>query len=116
MTTFLPGNVQQDLGHALMAKRKSQSRLRIVAGDRIFPVLSMSRSHFALDADDAPRLRGLVDIFDRGTHLCQALIVASHVDGDTVVFDFKRNTIAASGPALDFERDKSAPVGFITAR
>lgn len=114
MSTYMSRDLQDGFFAAQRALLKKKSRLRVVAGENKFSILRFSESSFSLDADDTPRLRGLVDIYDGGEHLYQALIVASEQKGDEVEFEFKRNTIATDMPAIDFERDPKAPIALLT--
>lgn len=114
MIEYIPQDVVDGLARARQAKNAKKTRLRVQVGDEMIPLARLTSSHFAIDRTLAPRLRGLVDIYDGAVHLYQALVVATSFDGDAVVFEFKRNTAAASAPALDFERDVTAPVGLLT--
>ena len=61
----------------------------------------------------APRLRGLVDVYDGARHILQALIIATTEENGRLVCSFKRsNTVRDSAP-LDYERDEDAPVGYL---
>ena len=71
---------------------------------------------FALDAEDAPHLRGLVDLYNGGAHLYQCLIVASSEEGDLMHYEFKRNTATADRAAPDFVVDDGAPIALLGAR
>ncbi|MEP3347302.1 MAG: hypothetical protein ABJN34_07175 [Litoreibacter sp.] len=113
MIEYLPKEIVDGLAAARLKADKKKTRLRIRSGDDLIPLVKLTGSHFTIEKDKAPRLRGLVDIFDGARHLYQALVVATSFDGDTVVFEFKRNTATASHPALDFVRDEAAPVGLI---
>lgn len=115
MSTFLSREVQAGLDAAQKRAMKKRSRLRVHASDEIYTILSFGGNRFSVDAETAPKLRGLVDIYDGGRHLYQALIVTSQEDAGERVFEFKRNTVAASGPALDFIRDENAPAGLLPA-
>jgi hypothetical protein len=115
MSEYLSKEVRDGLAAARKAQLAKRSRLRVVVGDEAYPILKFSAQSFAVDGDDAPQLRGLVDIYDGARHLYQALIVASDFDGTHMNFEFKRNTVAASGPAVDFEIDEAAPAGLLTA-
>ncbi len=115
MSMFLSKEVREGLEQAQKASRKKRSRLRVQAGEKMIPILRFQETSFAVDIDEAPQLRGLVDIFDGSRHLYQALIVASEVDGPEMRFDFKRNTLTTDGPAVDFERDEFAPAGLLPA-
>lgn len=113
MTTFLPKEVQAGLDAARKASLARKSRLRIEAGGQSYRVLRLWDTGFSLDADHAPHLRGLVDIFDGGRHLYQCLIVASEEDGGELKVEFKRNTAAADKAPLDFYRDENAPIALL---
>lgn len=114
MSTYMSRELQDGFHAAQRANLKKKSRLRVVAGQEKFSVLRISDTSFALDVDDAPRLRGLVDIYDGGVHLYQALIVASEQKGDEIEFEFKRSTVPTDAPALDFEKDLKAPIALLT--
>ena len=68
----------------------------------VFPVLDYRDSGFSLDIDNAPKLRGLVDLYDGSRHLYQCLIVASEEDGMLMRYEFKRSTAAVDKRAARF--------------
>lgn len=113
MTTFLPKEVAEGLEAARKQALRKNSRLRVQAGTDIFTVLKYWDSGFAVDLQDAPQLRGLVDLYDGSRHLYQCLIVASEEEGDEMRYEFKRNTPAVDSAPLDFERDANKPVALI---
>lgn len=115
MTTFLPKEVAEGLEAARKQALRKKSRLRIKAGERYFTVLKFWDDGFAIDMEDAPQLRGLVDLYDGGRHLYQCLIVASEEDGREMRYDFKRNTMAMDQAPLDFEKAKDAPIALLGA-
>jgi hypothetical protein len=107
--------VLEGIAKASKEKAKRSSRMRVQVGDTAFPILRLTEDSFSLASSDAPKLRGYVDILD-GTRLkYRALIVASETEADETVFEFKQSTSVATGPALDFEREEFAPVGYITS-
>ncbi|RMH49696.1 MAG: hypothetical protein D6688_00005, partial [Alphaproteobacteria bacterium] len=73
---FFSSELLADLAAARKEQRKRRSRLRVKAGDQYVPVVRIGRESLSVDREDAPRLRGLVDIFEGQRHLYQALIVA----------------------------------------
>lgn len=113
MTTFLPKEVQLGLDMARKRDLKRKSRLRVAVGDAVFPVLEYKSGGFALDIDNAPKLRGLVDLYDGARHLYQCLIVASEEEGGLMRYEFKRSTAAADKAPLDFVRDENAPIALL---
>lgn len=113
MSDFLPKEVREGLEQARKQRMRKKSRLRVRAGDQMFTILRYWDEGFALDADEAPSLRGLVDVFDGARHMSQCLIVASEEDGGEMVFEFKRATPHAERAPLDYERSEDAPVALI---
>tara|TARA_R110002073_G_scaffold18273_2_gene67871 strand:+ start:157 stop:531 length:375 start_codon:yes stop_codon:yes gene_type:complete len=113
MSDFLPEAVRQGLEAARKDALRKSSRLRIMDGDRMYPILRLWDRGFSLEAEDAPHLRGLVDIFDGGRHLYQCLIIASDEENGEMRYEFKRNTAAADKAPLDFERADDAPIALL---
>lgn len=116
MTTFVSNEVQAGLDAARRAKLKRASRYRVHVGDDVFKILTFGSDKFSVEAERAPHMRGLVDIYDGPRHLYQALIVTSREEAGEQVYEFKRNTIAATRAPLDFEQDEDGPVALLPAR
>lgn len=116
MTHFLPKDLQEQLSAARRRERRKRATRLVHVGNEAFPILDWSESGFAVLAEDAPRLRGLIDIYDGSRHLTQALIVASAEDGDLMRYEFKRNTPATSAAPVDFERDVDMSVSGLLTR
>ena len=116
MTTFLPPEVQAGLDRARKQALKRSSRLRVQVGDAVYPVLRAWDGGFALDAENAPHLRGLVDLMDGTRHMARCLIVASEEEAGEISFEYKRTTEALDRQPLDFYRAPDAPVGLIESR
>ncbi len=112
MTDDLPRDVLDGLHRARREAQRRKTRLRVCTGDQSFSLLRYWDRGFAL-ASDAPRLRGLVDVYDGARHLSQCLIVASSEDAGERVYDFKRSTPASDRPARDYVVDEGGPVGLI---
>ena len=74
----------------------------------------MWKTGFSILAEDAPKLRGLVDLYDGANHLFQCLIVKSEEDAGQMQYEFKRATAVVHAAALDFERPDGAPAALIT--
>lgn len=112
MIETLPQSIWNELHQAQSQAAQKRTRLRVdVKGDS-YHVLRLTSEGFVLDLQDAPKLCGLVDLYDGGRHLCQCLIVSAHEDADQMVYDFKRNPAAGTGAPLDFERIEEAPIAF----
>lgn len=113
MLESLPQTIWNEL-HAAQSKAASKkTRLRVEANGESYRIEHMTNTGFALDRIDAPKLRGLVDLYDGGRHISQCLIVAASEDGDQMIYDFKRNTTASDGAPLDFVRSENAPVALL---
>ena len=113
MEAFLSKEIQTGLDRARIDAMRRSSRLRIDVDGVKHPVLRMWKSGFSMDAETAPHLRGLVDLYDGALHLFQCLIVASDEEDGEMRFEFKRATAVKDGPALDFEKPDTAPVALI---
>jgi hypothetical protein len=103
-----------ELHAAQRAQQRRRSRLRIDLDGRHYPVLRLWKTGFAVAVEDAPQLRGLVDVYDGSVHLFQCLIVASSEDTGEMLYEFKRATAATDRAPLDFEQADTAPAGLIT--
>lgn len=113
MLESLPDSISAELRAARTKAAQKGNRLRVEANGQSYRVLRLTPEGFALDVSDAPKLRGLVDLFDGSRHLSQCLIVAASAEGDEMVYDFKRNTAAGDRPPLDFVRDVEAPIALL---
>ena len=113
MTDYLPKDVQEGLLAARKRDLKRRSRLRIHAGDEVYPILRFWQTGFALDADQVQHIRGLVDIYDGSRHLYQSLIIASDIGAGELICIMKRSTAALDRAPLDYVRDEDAPVAYL---
>lgn len=113
MSTFLSPEVQAGLDAARKQALKKSHRLNVRAGERQFRILRSWHNGFSLDADEAPHLRGLVDLFDGTTHLSRCLIVASGEEGGELEFEYKRTSEAVDRQPLDFYRRPDAPIALL---
>ena len=115
METNFSKEIQAGLDAARRASLRKASRLRIDLDGQIFPVLRMWKTGFAIATEDAPKLRGLIDLYDGANHLFQCLIVAQEEDNGEMLYEFKRATAVKDHAPLDFVRREDAPVGLIAA-
>ena len=113
MSTHLPEAVRRGLEDARVAMLRKSGRLCIHDGDDVHRVVRLWDDGFAIIADGVPHLRGLVDLYNGGTHLYQCLVVASSEEGGELWFEFKRNTAAVDHAPLDYIRDESAPIALL---
>ncbi len=113
MSEFLPKEVREGLRAAQRLAERKKSRLSVEVGGQRFKVLRKWDGGFAVEEGDAPRLRGLVDLYDGARHVSQCLIVTARAEDGEWLYDFKRSTPPANERPLDFERDEAAPVGLL---
>lgn len=113
MSEYLPKDVREGLEAARKQTLRKNRRMRVRAGDRTFTILRSWNEGFALDSEDASRLRGLVDLYDGARHLSRCLIMASVEEGGETVYEYKRATPVTDRAALDYSRDEDAPVALI---
>lgn len=104
----------EELNKARHLQARRASRLRLEVDGRRYPILRKWKTGFALEAEDAPQLRGLVDIYDGAAHLFQCLIVTSAEEEGEVQYEFKRVTPASAVAPVDFEMSPDAPAGLLT--
>jgi hypothetical protein len=114
MTDYLPKELRDQLAAAQRHGKRKRATRSVHVGDEAFAIIEMTDAGFALDREDAPRLRGLIDIYEGPRHLYQALIVASAEDGDLMRYDFKRNTATATTAPVDFVREDDRPTGLLS--
>ena len=87
MEEMLSKEIQAGLDHARAQSLRKASRLRLDVEGRKYAVLRMWKTGFSVAAEDAPHLRGLVDLYDGSRHLYQCLIVCSASEGDQVIYE-----------------------------
>lgn len=115
MLEYLPEDIRRGLEEARRRDRRRKSRLCLHVDGEVVPLLRLWDDGFALDAERAPGLRGLVDIYEGPRHIAQCLIVASAQEGAEMSYEFKRMTTVSDGPARDFGEDGDAPSGYLPA-
>lgn len=116
MSDHLSREIRAELDAARKRDLRRRSRLRIMAGDDIYPVLRTFAEGFTLDAEEVVHLRGIVDLYDGARHLSQCLIVASDVEGGELICRMKWQTTVTDRAPLDYVRDEGAPVGYLPRR
>jgi hypothetical protein len=113
MSTFLPKEVQAGLDAARKKDQKRNSRMLVEADGQTYRVLRFWETGFALDAETSPHLRGYVDLFDRGEHLYQCLILASAEEAGQMCYEFKRLTAINGKQPADFVQEEVKVSGLI---
>lgn len=113
MSDYFSKEMREGLAQARKLAQKKNARLRVQIGEEMFPVLRSWDNGFSLDAEDAPHMRGLVDLFEGSRHAAQCLVIASEEEGGEMRYEYKRNTQHLDSPPLDFAREEDAPVALI---
>ncbi|WP_102108680.1 hypothetical protein [Oceaniglobus roseus] len=104
MSNHLPKEVR--LG--LRGGGAKRGLMRVEAGGIVFDILRLSPGGFVVDAKDAPKLRGLVNVHDGAGHVSQCLVVAGDTEDGETRFEYKRRTPVQDMPPLDFELVEAA--------
>lgn len=112
MDTHMSPEVLEGLKRAKTIALRKSSRLRVVMGDQVLPVLRSWQGGFALD-QDAPHLRGTVEFCDGSRVLYECLIVCSALEGSECVYEYKRLTPATETGPVDFVRADDAPIALL---
>ncbi len=113
MTDFLTKELRDGIAQARKLAAKKNARLKVHVGDETYPVLRVWKNGFALDAEDAPHMRGLVDLYDGARHAAQCLVIASEEDAGEMRYEYKRSTTAHETAPRDFAPEDGAPVALI---
>ena len=116
MSTFLPTDILDHLEEARRRGWHTSPHLRIEAGAQRLAVTRAWEGGFALHASTAPKLRGLVDLYDGARHLKRCLIVASEKDGEEMCYELKVVNDATDEQPVDFERASDAPIALLPKR
>ena len=111
----LSKEIQAGLEAARTESLRKASRLRVEVDGTYHRVLRFWSTGFSLKAENAPQLRGLVDLYDGSIHLFQCLVIAVDEEDGEMLFEFKRATKVSNKAALDFEKSGGAPAGLITS-
>jgi hypothetical protein len=85
------------------------ARLRVRVGDTDYPIRACDATGFEIALDVAPKLRGLVEIYDGARMVRSALIVAGVPDGEVMRYDFKRATAFRRTAPLDYVDPATRP-------
>ena len=113
MTTFFSAEVQAGIDAARKKAMKQRHRLRVEADGQSVRVVRFLEHGFTLDAETAPKLRGLVDLYDGSKHLYQCLVVATDEEDGEMHYEFKRSTSVVDQAPLDYFRADPVPAGLL---
>ena len=113
MEAHFSADVMAGLRKARMKDAQKKNRLRVHTGEDVLPILKVWENGFSMDAEDAPHLRGFVDLYDGARHLQQCLVIHSEIEAGVMNYEFKRHTVVSDEPPKDYEVDANAPVALI---
>jgi len=113
MDTYFSKDVLAGMRRAEDKARRKKNRLRIHASDEIYPVLRSWSGGFSLPAEQAPNLRGFVDLYDGPKHLSQCLIIHSKIEACEMIYEYKRHTAVGDAMPVDFVKDPDAPIALL---
>lgn len=113
MTEYLTKELHEDIAQARKMAAKKNTRLRVHVGDTSYPVLRTWNDGFALDAANAPHMRGLVDLYEGAHHVAQCLVITSQEDAGEMRYEYKRSSPANATAPLDFATRPEAPRALI---
>ena len=74
----------------------------------------MGENGFTIAGEEAPTLRGFVDILLNDERIARCLIFCVSSEGGIVSYGFKRMTADGPQEPTDFVRDPAAPVALLT--
>lgn len=95
--------------------RRRQPRFAVRAEGGVFPILQLWDGGFSVAVEDAPRLRGFVDLMTGEDRLARCLIVLAEEEEDGVVrYEYKRRTEEVTAPSPDYAPDPEAPIALLT--
>ena len=113
MDTFMSDEVRTGLQRAHTRALERKYRMRVQSGETSMPILRSWEGGFATAAEDAPSLRGRVDIFDGSKHLYQCLVIYSAREGNEMIYEYKRHTPAEDRRIVDYDQPDDKPVALI---
>ncbi|CUH53937.1 hypothetical protein J7382_03280 [Shimia sp. R11_0] len=113
MSTYFSAEVQAGIDAARKKAQKQRHRLRVEADGQSVRVLRFLEDGFTLDAQTAPQLRGLVNLYDGSKHLYQCLVIATDEEDGEMHYEFKRFTPASDQAPVDFYRGETVPAGLL---
>ena len=91
METDLPPGLASEIETARRNRRRQAGRYSVVAGRRRHPLVALTPTGFAIEADGRPPLRGFVDILEGERRIDRRLVICSWAEDGLVGYEFKRD-------------------------
>ena len=107
MSTFLSKDVLAGLEASQKTNLKKKNRLHVEFNKNHYPIIWLTQNGFCVEAEMAPMIRGLVNLYDGEKHLKQCLIVAYKEENGIVHFDYKRDTATQTSAPKDFYQENN---------
>jgi len=101
MEQFLPAEVISEIVQRRMSPERKITRLAVVSGERLLPILELTDKGFVIEADGLPHLRGYVDIMRIDERIGRRLVVCVWAKDGLVGYEFKHDG-AARDVAVDY--------------
>ena len=112
-------HLQAEIAHALRqapTRRRHAPKFFVRAHGDSYPVRRLWDGGFAIAVEDAPRLRGFVDLMNGDDRMARCLIVLAEEEEDGIIrYEYKRRTEEADAPPVDYEVSDDAPVALLTS-
>jgi hypothetical protein len=113
MGTYFSAEVQAGFDAARKKALKQRHRLRVEADGLSVRVVRFLDDGFTLDAETAPRLPGLVNLYDGSKHISQCLVVATDEEDGEMHYEFKRATPVTDQAPVDYYQSEPTPAGLL---
>ncbi len=113
MDSFLSDEVRAGIRRGEIKDLRRKNRLRVQSGETSTPILRSWDGGFATDVENAPVLRGRVDIFDGSRHLYQCLVIFSSQEGSEMIYEYKRHTPAEDRRIVDYDEPDDKPIALL---
>lgn len=111
-------HLQAEIAQALRqapAERRRGRKFFVRAHGETHPILRQWDGGFTIAREDAPRLRGFVDLMLGDQRLARCLIVLAEEETDGIIrYEYKRRTEESSAPPRDYDVSDNAPVALLT--
>lgn len=105
--------LRQNWGRERPRRKRRRPEARVRAAGRSYPVITMWEGGFSVAVEDAPRLRGFVDLMAGENRLARCLIICASEEGGVVSYEYKRRTTATDHPPADYELSPDRPAGLL---
>ena len=72
MSEYLPNAVRDELARAEETRNRKKPRRTVKVGGESFTILRSWENGFSVDAAEAPKMRGLVDVYEGQNHVARS--------------------------------------------